>query len=105
MHASKLAIAAFIIPYIFVLSPVILMVDATPLTLIVATLSALLGMIAVSSALCGFLADHCRLYERVLLIVAGLLMIKPGGMTDMIGLAIFAVILAMQYTRAKKAEA
>ena len=105
VHASKLAIAAFIIPYIFVLSPVILMVDATPLTLIVATLSALLGMIAVSSALCGFLADHCRLYERVLLIVAGLLMIKPGGMTDMIGLAIFAVILAMQYTRAKKAEA
>ena len=104
VHASKLAIAAFIIPYIFVLSPVILMVDATPLTLIVATLSALLGMIAVSSALCGFLADHCRLYERVLLIVAGLLMIKPGGMTDMIGLAIFAVILAMQYTRVKKAE-
>ena len=105
VHASKLAVAAFIIPYIFVLSPVILMVDATPLTLIVATLSALLGMIAVSSALCGFLADHCRLYERVLLIVAGLLMIKPGGMTDMIGLAIFAVILAMQYTRAKKAAA
>ena len=104
VHASKLAIAAFIIPYIFVLSPVVLMVDATPLTLIVATLSALLGMIAVSSALCGFFADHCRLYERVLLIVAGLLMIKPGGMTDMIGLAIFAVILAMQYTRVKKAE-
>lgn len=105
VHASKLAVAAFIIPYIFVLSPVILMVDATPLTLIVATLSALLGMIAVSSALCGFLADHCRLYERVLLIVAGLLMIKPGGMTDMIGLAIFAVILAMQYMRAKRAAA
>ena len=105
VHASKLAVAAFIIPYIFVLSPVILMVDATPLTLIVATLSALLGMIAVSSALCGFLADHCRLYERVLLIVAGLLMIKPGGMTDMIGLAVFAVILAMQYMRAKRAAA
>ena len=105
VHASKLAVAAFIIPYIFVLSPVILMVDATPMTLIVATLSALLGMIAVSSALCGFLADHCRLYERVLLIVAGLLMIKPGGMTDMIGLAVFAVILAVQYMRAKRAAA
>ena len=103
VHASKLAIAAFIIPYIFVLSPVILMVDATPLTLIVATLSALAGMIAVSSALCGFLADHCRLYERVLLIVAGLLMIKPGGTTDLIGCALFAVILAMQYMRVKKA--
>ncbi|WP_315265555.1 TRAP transporter permease, partial [Selenomonas noxia] len=103
VHASKLAIAAFIIPYIFVLSPVILMVDAEPFTLIVATLSALIGMIAVSSALCGFLADHCRLYERFLLIAAGLLMIKPGGTTDMIGLAVFAAILAMQSMRVKKA--
>ena len=101
VHASKLAVAAFIIPYIFVLSPVILMVDATPLTLIVATLSALAGMIAVSSALCGFLADHCRPYERLLLIIAGLLMIKPGGMTDLVGCAIFAAILAMQYRRMK----
>ena len=103
VHASKLAVAAFIIPYIFVLSPVILMVDATPLTLILATLSALAGMIAVSSALCGFLADHCRAYERILLIIAGLLMIKPGGTTDLIGCALFAVILVMQYTRVKKA--
>ena len=101
VHASKLAVAAFIIPYIFVLSPVILMVDATPLTLILATLSALAGMIAVSSALCGFLADHCRPYERLLLIIAGLLMIKPGGTTDLIGCAIFAAILAMQYRRMK----
>jgi len=103
VHASKLAVAAFIIPYIFVLSPVILMVDATPLTLVMATLSALLGMVAVSSALCGFLVDHCRLYERALLVGAGLLMIKPGGTTDLIGCAIFAAILALQYTRVKKA--
>ena len=103
VHASKLAIAAFIIPYIFVLSPVILMVDATPFALVMATLSALAGMIALSSALCGFLADHCRLYERILLIVAGLFMIKPGGTTDIIGCAIFAVILAMQYIRVKRA--
>ena len=105
VHASKLAVAAFIIPYIFVLSPVILMVDATPFALIMTTLTALAGMVAVSSALCGFLADHCRAYERLLLIIAGLLMIKPGGMTDMIGFAVFAVILAMQYTRAKRAAA
>ena len=103
VHASKLAIAAFIIPYIFVLSPMILMVDATPLGLTLATLSALAGMVAISSALCGFLADHCRAYERILLIIAGLLMIKPGGTTDLIGCALFAVILVMQYTRVKKA--
>jgi len=103
VHASKLAIAAFIIPYVFVLSPVLLMVDATPLALVSVTLTALLGMIAISSALCGFLADHCRPYERILLIIAGLLMIKPGGITDLVGLALFVVILVMQYRRAKEA--
>ena len=103
VHASKLAIAAFIIPYVFVLSPVLLMVDATPLAIVSVTLTALLGMIAISSALCGFLADHCRPYERLLLIIAGLLMIKPGGITDLVGLALFVVILVMQYRRAKEA--
>ena len=103
VHASKLAVAAFIIPYVFVLSPVLLMVDATPLALVSVTLSALLGMIAISSALCGFLADHCRPYERILLIIAGLLMIKPGGITDLVGLVLFVVILVMQYRRAKEA--
>ena len=102
VHASKLAIAAFIIPYVFVLSPVLLMVDATPLAIVSVTLSALLGMIAISSALCGFLADHCRPYERLLLIIAGLLMIKPGGITDLVGLVLFVVILVMQYRRAKE---
>ena len=102
VHASKLAVAAFIIPYVFVLSPVLLMVDATPLALVSVTLSALLGMIAISSALCGFLADHCRPYERILLIIAGLLMIKPGGITDLVGLVLFVVILVMQYRRAKE---
>ena len=43
------------------------------------------------------------MYERLLLIVAGLLMIKPGGTTDMIGLVLFAVVLVMQYTRVKRA--
>ena len=103
VHASKLAVAAFIIPYVFVLSPVLLMVDATPLAIVSVTLTALLGMIAISSALCGFLADHCRPYERILLIIAGLLMIKPGGITDLVGLALFVVILVMQYRRAKEA--
>ena len=102
VHASKLAVAAFIIPYVFVLSPVLLMVDATPLAIVSVTLSALLGMIAISSALCGFLADHCRPYERLLLIIAGLLMIKPGGITDLVGLVLFVVILVMQYRRAKE---
>ena len=58
-------------------------------------------MVAVSAALCGFLAADCKAYERIILIAAGLLMIKPGGTTDLIGFALFAVVIAMQRMRQK----
>ena len=102
VNAAKLAIAAFIIPYMFVLSPVILMIDATIPGLVMTTLTAIIGMIALSSALIGYLADNCRIYERILLIVGGLMLINPGTMTDLVGIAIFAVILFFQLQRRKK---
>lgn len=102
VNAAKLAIAAFIIPYMFVLSPVILMIDATIPGLVVTTVTAIIGMIALSSALIGYLADNCRIYERILLIVGGLMLINPGTMTDLVGIAIFAVILFFQLQRRKK---
>ncbi|TYZ24039.1 TRAP transporter permease [Selenomonas ruminis] len=99
VNASKLAIAAFIIPYIFVLSPVILMMEGTAVDLLLSTVTALIGMVALSSALIGYLADNCRAPERILLVVGGLLMIKPGLLTDVIGIAIFAIILLFQQRR------
>lgn len=102
VNASKLAIAAFIIPYIFVLSPVILMVEGTPLDLISATVTALIGMVSLSSALIGFLADKCNLLERLLLVAGGLLMIQPGIVTDVIGIVIFVAILLLQMKQRQK---
>jgi len=99
INASKLAIAAFIIPYMFVLSPVLLMIDATPFGLISTTLTALLGMIALSSALIGYLADDCTPIERLVLIAGGLMLIKPGLATDAIGLVLFLAILFIQRRR------
>lgn len=101
INASKLAIAAFIIPYIFVLSPVILMIDATPFTFISATLTAIIGMVALSSALIGYLAADCKPLERVALIAGGLLMIIPGFVTDSVGIVIFLAILFIQNRRKK----
>ena len=99
VNASKLAIAAFIIPYIFVMSPVLLMMQGTALELFISTVTALGGMVAISSALIGYLADDCRLAERLILVVAGLMMIQPGLVTDVIGLVLFALILAGQLKR------
>lgn len=101
INASKLAIAAFIIPYMFVLSPVLLMLEGTMLDLFMTTLTALIGMVALSSALIGYLADNCSLLERLVLIAGGLMMIKPGFTTDIAGFALFAVILVLQLKRRK----
>ena len=103
INASKLAIAAFIIPYMFVLSPVILMVDATIGNVLLATVTAIIGMVALSSALIGYLVDNCRAYERIILIAGGLMMIKPGMLTDIAGFVLFAFVLVSQWQR-KKAQ-
>ena len=104
VNASKLAIAAFIIPYIFVLQPVILMVNATPLGLCQALITALCGMVALSSSLIGHLVTNMTMIERLVLFVGGLLMIYPGALTDIIGLVILAGSIFIQVRRNKAAK-
>ena len=101
VNASKLAIAAFIIPYIFVLSPVILMIDATPAALVTTLVTAIIGMVAISSSLIGYLIADMRLWERVILFAGGLLMVIPGAVTDLTGLAVFLFCAALQKKRKK----
>lgn len=103
--AAKLAIAAFIIPYVFVLSPTILMINATIPTLIMATLTALIGMWGLSISMIGFFVAPTTKLERILYFVGGVFMIDPGGMTDLIGIAILATASFLQYTRKRKLDA
>ncbi len=102
VNASKLAIAAFIIPYMFVMSPELLLIDGLTTGLIVSLITALIGMVAVSSSLIGYLAAPLRTVERLILFGGGIMLIKPGIMTDVIGVAIFAAILFLQI-RSRKA--
>ena len=100
--ATRIAIGAFIVPYIFVLNPVMLMIDATVWDILLSALTALLGMYALSGGLTGFVADHCTWYERIILIAGGLAMIIPGLITDAIGLALLVAIILVQKARVKK---
>ena len=96
VNASKLAIAAFIIPYMFVLSPELLLVGGLTAGLLLSLFTAIVGMIALSSSLIGYLAAPLKFFERILLAGGGLMLIKPGLMTDLVGVSIFAVILILQ---------
>jgi len=99
--ATRIAIGAFIVPYIFVLNPAMLMIDTHALLILQSLVTALLGMYSLSGGLTGFVEDRCRWYESLLLIAGGLGMIYPEPISDAIGLAILGFVIFMQKRRVK----
>lgn len=104
IEASKLAIAAFIIPYIFVLNPGLLMINITLWGAAQALLTSIIGMIGVGSAVEGWYWTRMSWWERITNLAAGLLLIDPGTMTDLIGLGLLASITVIQYYRVRTAK-
>ncbi len=102
--ASKLAIAAFIVPYVICLSPSLILINTTVWEVILISLTSFIGIFAVSSALEGFLNRPMSLAVRLILIAGGLLMIFPGLLTDGIGLVLIVAGIVWQYARKMKNE-
>ncbi|MCZ8536537.1 TRAP transporter permease [Paenisporosarcina quisquiliarum] len=95
--SAKLAISAFIIPYMFVLSPELLMIDTTIPQLIWVLITAISGMISIGAGMIGYWYRDVKWYERILAVIAGLLLIYPEGLSDIIGLVMFITLFAIQY--------
>lgn len=104
INSTKLAIAAFIIPYIFVLSPQILLINSTLTQTILVVLTATIGMIGISAGLIGFWLRKMPWWERIWAVAAGLLLVVPGLVTDSIGLGSLAIIFILQYIQSRKPE-
>jgi TRAP transporter 4TM/12TM fusion protein len=103
--ATRIAIGAFIVPYIFVLNPAMLLIDFTVGGIIVNVLTALMGMYSLAGGLTGFVQDHCKWYERLLLVAGGLGMIDPGLYTDIFGLVVLAGVIILQKRRTSALKA
>ena len=103
--ATKLAIGAFIVPYVFALNPAMLFIDTTAPEVILICITSFIGIFAVSSALEGYFLHHMRWYERIISVVGGLLLIYPGTVTDAIGLVLVAVIGISQVLTHKRKKA
>ena len=108
-NATRLAIAAFIVPYIFAFSPVMLFEfsKGTSTAMMVVQIiqicvTSLLGIFGVAAALNGFLYKKINPLFRVIMAVGGLCMMIPGTVTDLIGLVLVAGICVYQYLSAKK---
>ena len=106
INATKLAIAAFIVPYIFAYSPALLFENISGWWEVAQIcISALLGIFGIAAALNGHLYKKVAWYFRLLLVVGGLGMMIPGTLTDVVGLALVAVVVAVQYLSAKREKA
>ncbi|MBQ3533012.1 MAG: TRAP transporter permease [Oscillospiraceae bacterium] len=104
--ATKLAIAAFIVPYIFAYSPAMLFEGVTGFWPVLQIgLSSVLGIFGIAAALNGHLIRPIPVIFRLVLAAGGLCMMIPGALTDVIGLVVVGLIVAYQYLLNKKTVA
>ena len=105
-NATKLAIAAFIVPYIFAISPQMLFVDVSSAFQVVQIcITALFGIFGVAAALNGYLYRPIPLVLRLAMAVGGLCMMIPGTVSDIIGFVLVLGILLYQRLSARRAAA
>jgi TRAP transporter 4TM/12TM fusion protein len=95
-QAVRIGAAGFIVPFMFVYEPALLMIGPWT-TVLPAVASATLGCVLLAAGLFGYLMRPCNGWQRVALVAAALLLIKPGWLTDGIGLALLATVLASQW--------
>ena len=102
LTATKLAIGAFIVPFVFALSPDMLLIDTTIPNVILICITSCIGMFAVSASLQGYLLHGMKWPERILSAAGGLMLIYPGLVTDIIGLSLVGIVIVIQLLTKKK---
>ena len=95
MQATRLAIGAFLIPYIFVISPELILINPN-ISIVPKLITAVLGMICVAVGLTGYFKRNMNIFERVLLIGAGVLALNTGYLSDGVAIVIMVVIYLLQ---------
>lgn len=101
-NASKLAIAVFIVPYMFCYTPAMLLIDTTPLRVVQIAITAFIGVFAVASALEGYCFARMHMITRIVIAAGGLMLIHPALLTDVIGIAVVVVTLVFNRAVEKK---
>ena len=102
--ATRLAITAFIVPYIFAFSPEMLIIgsDKPWYEIVLLCVTALCGIYIISAGMEGYMYNKMSWFERILALVGGLCMVIPGIVTDAIGLALIVIVFIIQKISAKK---
>ena len=97
--------SAFLVPYIFVMNPAMLLIDISLLPGIQMVITSMIGIIGVSSGIMGYLVYKAAWWERMALIVGGVMLVDPGAITDIVGLSLIALGVVSQVIRKRAARA
>ena len=102
VNASKLAVGAFVVPYIFALNPAMLLIDTSAWQVALVVVTSLVGIFGVAAALNGFLFRRMKPLPRIVIAAGGLLMMDPAPLTDLVGVVLLAAVALWQYIGARK---
>jgi TRAP transporter 4TM/12TM fusion protein len=101
----KLAIAGFIVPFMFIFSPQLLLVETTFLMGLRVAIGACVGVFLIAVAVEGFLFTKLPILIRLLIMVGSFCLIDSGITTDLIGLVTLVALLASQFIAKKRVTA
>ena len=104
-NATKLAIAAFVVPYIFALNPAMLLIDTNALEVVQVIISSIVGILALGIGLEGYFEGELVWPLRIVAIAGGLLLLVPGTWSDIVGIAVVALIFVFQLVRSRRSRA
>ncbi|MBQ6145617.1 MAG: TRAP transporter permease [Clostridia bacterium] len=106
VNATRLAIAAFIVPYVFAMDPTMMFVGVEHwYQIVLICITSVMGIYGVASGLAGYTYTDMPWYMRILAIAGGLMLLAPSTWTDIAGLVIVAGVIAFQYLMSKKKPA
>ncbi len=105
VEATRLAIAAFLVPYIFVYSPQMLMLNAHWYEVVLIAVTAVIGMFGIGMAVEKYWESRLNVLQQLMALAGGLLLIIPGLVTDGIGFSLIALVVLWQRIQKRQAKA
>ena len=104
-NASRLAIAAFIVPYIFAFNNAMLFIDTNVFEVVQVCLTSCIGMFGIAAGIEGYMLKEMNPVQRILSVLGGLMLIYPGTITDVCGVLVVVLVGVWQQLQKRKAAA
>jgi len=101
VQGMRFALAGFLVPFMFIYGPAMVL-EGSAWEIALSVVTGLLGTMALGASVQGWLLIRASLVQRIILLIGALALIKPGWLTDLIGLGLLLIIAGSQYLSLKK---